>query len=119
MSDESPLALAVRRRIRQLRRDRGLTQEELCERAGISVDAVTRIESGSRVPTLSTLDAIAGALGVPVAALLAGAPEPRKRQSAVVGRVVALLESEPADVQLAAERILRAVLGVLRGQRRR
>jgi transcriptional regulator with XRE-family HTH domain len=119
MPDETALALAVRQRVRQLRRDRGLTQEQLCERAGISVDAITRIESGSRVPTLATLDAIASALGVPVAALLAGAPEPRKRQSPVIGRVVALLEAEPAHVQVAAEKVLRAVLGVLRGQRRR
>jgi transcriptional regulator with XRE-family HTH domain len=55
---------AVRARIRELRTARGLTQEQLCEHAGISIDAITRIESGSRTPTLSTLASIAKALGV-------------------------------------------------------
>src|SRR5690606_13234075 len=45
----------VQRHIRELRKERGLTQEQVCELAGVSVDAVTRIESGTRTPTLPTL----------------------------------------------------------------
>ena len=42
----------VREKIRTLRLERGLTQETFCERAQISVDAVSRIEGGSRVSIL-------------------------------------------------------------------
>jgi hypothetical protein len=54
---------------------------------------------------------------VPLAALLEGPVAQAKKQSAVIGRVAALLEAEPADVQLAAEKVLRALVGVLRGRR--
>jgi transcriptional regulator with XRE-family HTH domain len=62
----------VGRRIRELRVSRSgtrLTQEELSERARISVSFLSMIERGERSPHLDTLSKIAGALDVPVAAL--------------------------------------------------
>jgi transcriptional regulator with XRE-family HTH domain len=56
-------------RIRLLRGDRGLTQEQLAERAGISVDFLSLIERGKNSPSFDNLDDIAGALGVSVAEL--------------------------------------------------
>jgi transcriptional regulator with XRE-family HTH domain len=61
----------VGRKIRQLRLSRvgpKLTQEELSERARISVSFLSMIERGERSPHLETLSKIAGALDVPVAA---------------------------------------------------
>src|ERR1051326_7900168 len=49
--------------LRQYRTDAGLTQEELAERAGLSVRALSDIERGiSRAPYRATLDRLASAL---------------------------------------------------------
>nr|WP_237518405.1 helix-turn-helix transcriptional regulator [Streptomyces sp. SID4982] len=60
----------VAHRVRRLRAVRGLTQEGLYLRAGISRDVMQKVESGGHNPTLYTLLKIAKALGVPVAELL-------------------------------------------------
>ena len=49
-----------------------MTQEDLSERARISVSFLSMIERGERSPHLETLAAIAEALEVPVADLFAG-----------------------------------------------
>ncbi|MGY1714220.1 helix-turn-helix transcriptional regulator [Geodermatophilus sp. SYSU D01106] len=51
------------RQIRQLREAAGLTQAELAERTGTSQSAVAHLESGRRIPTLTTLQKFAHALG--------------------------------------------------------
>ena len=107
----------VRQRVRALRVERGLTQEELCERAGISVDAVSRIEGGSRVPTLETLERLAHALGVGVADLVRSAPAARPKGSTTVRRIAALVERQPAAVQDAVETVVRGVLKAVRASR--
>src|SRR5207244_11501380 len=64
----------VGRKIRQLRLARvgpKLTQEELSERARISVSFLSMIERGERAPHLETLAAIADALDVHLADLFA------------------------------------------------
>jgi XRE family transcriptional regulator, regulator of sulfur utilization len=48
------------------RRLRGHSQEELAERASVSLRTVQRIEKGDSIPRGYTLQAIAGALGKPV-----------------------------------------------------
>ncbi len=45
------------------RRLAGLTQRELAERAGTSQPAVARLEQGHAMPTLATLERLAGAAG--------------------------------------------------------
>jgi transcriptional regulator with XRE-family HTH domain len=62
--------------IAQLRRERGLTQESLAERAGISRETVKKIERQKRSPSLSMLETLAEALGVPVGDLI-NSPAPR------------------------------------------
>ena len=62
----------VGRKIRQLRMSRvgpRLTQEELSEKARISVSFLSMIERGERSPHLETLSKIAIALEVPLAVL--------------------------------------------------
>ena len=48
------------------------TQEELAERAQISVSFLSMIERGERIPHVETLAAIANALGVTLSELFAG-----------------------------------------------
>lgn len=61
-------------RIRQLRAQLELTQEELAEAAGISRDGLARIERNDRSPTFNTVAALAHALGVPLAELWGSGP---------------------------------------------
>lgn len=58
------------RRIAELRRRRGLTQERFAERASITTSYLARIETGARKPTLEVMRRLADQLGVPVARLL-------------------------------------------------
>ncbi len=51
--------------LRRLRRARGLTQEELAARAGISAAAISHLERGvNRFPRQDTLQLLASALGL-------------------------------------------------------
>ncbi|GAB2512510.1 hypothetical protein GCM10027064_07820 [Microbacterium petrolearium] len=63
-------AIAVGRRIRALRTERGIRLAELAERVGRAPSQLSMIENGRREPRLSMLRAIAQALDVPVDALL-------------------------------------------------
>lgn len=56
-------------RIRILRLARGLTQEELAERADISVDFLSLIERGRNVPSFENLEQLARALRLTIAEL--------------------------------------------------
>ena len=58
------------KRLKTLRRRRGLTQEALAAKAGLSRTYLARLETARQDPTLSTLVKLAKALGVPVAALV-------------------------------------------------
>src|SRR5713101_3530901 len=59
-------------RIRVLREALSFTQEELAEKAGISVSFVSMIERGERTPHVETLVAISDALGITVSPLFLG-----------------------------------------------
>jgi transcriptional regulator with XRE-family HTH domain len=58
--------------VARIRRERGLTQEQLGWASGIHQTAVARIESGERRPTLTTVFKLAAGLEVPPADLFAG-----------------------------------------------
>jgi transcriptional regulator with XRE-family HTH domain len=63
-------------RVARLRRRRGLTQEELAERAGVSVELVRKLEQGRRRSVLlGTVQCLASALDVQTAVLF-DAPSP-------------------------------------------
>lgn len=47
-----------------------MTQRELSERSGLSLSLVRGIENGRNSPTLRSLEAVAGALGVKLGDLL-------------------------------------------------
>ena len=64
-------------RIKALRADRQLQQRQLAEKAGLTPSMLSQIESGRLTPSLHTLGKLAGALGVPIAALFEAAPSGR------------------------------------------
>ena len=57
-------------KIRELRKETNLTQEQLAEKVNMDVRSIVEIESGKRNPTLKTLSKIAGALKIPLSDLL-------------------------------------------------
>ena len=61
-------------RVRELRKARGLSQEELAHRAGLHYTYVGGIERGERNPALVNIGRIAAALKVPLAELFSGLP---------------------------------------------
>jgi transcriptional regulator with XRE-family HTH domain len=65
------LARLVGERLRAERRERGLSVGALAEAAHVGKGSLSEIENGARNPTLGTLYALAGALGVPLAKLVA------------------------------------------------
>jgi transcriptional regulator with XRE-family HTH domain len=66
----------VRRRLRELRTERGLKLRQVAERASIDVSTLSRLESGKRRLALDHIPALAGALGVSTDELL-GSPAPQ------------------------------------------
>jgi len=54
----------VAKNLRRLREARGVTQAELAERARLSREYISRIESAMHDPTIGTLERIAKALKV-------------------------------------------------------
>ena len=106
----TPLTHMVRHRIRQLRLDRNLSQIELSELAGISSDSVNRIESGSRVPSLDTLEKIALVFEMPVSTLVRRDELPKTKQPPSLMRIIYLLRRHSPNVHKACEKLLRSAL---------
>jgi transcriptional regulator with XRE-family HTH domain len=55
--------------VRQLRRARGMTQEALAERAGVSADTVRRLEKSEFSPSLDTLRKLTRGLRIDLSSL--------------------------------------------------
>lgn len=51
-------------RLRAIRKEKGLTQAELAEKAGIAVNSVRLYEAGARLPKLDTIARMAVAMGL-------------------------------------------------------
>ncbi|MGG5751372.1 helix-turn-helix domain-containing protein [Zafaria sp. Z1313] len=71
-------------RIRSVREGHGWSLSRLAAAAGIGKGTLSELEQGARNPTLETLYALAGALGVPLASFVAGS----ERAPHVPGRTV-------------------------------
>lgn len=62
---------ALGKAIRQLREERGVSQEALAHTAGVTSGTLSLIERGLSNPTWGTVKGIASALGVDIASLAA------------------------------------------------
>jgi transcriptional regulator with XRE-family HTH domain len=77
-SDRTLVALA--KRIKELRLDKGISQEELAHRSGLSRTGMGFLETGKRWPRLDTLTKVADGLNISVDELLKGVHKPNKRR---------------------------------------
>ena len=63
VTDEHGSALqVVAANVRRLRKARGMTQQELAERSGLSVEFVGQVERAEKSPSVTSLERLAGAL---------------------------------------------------------
>ena len=58
--------------IQRIRKERGMTQEQLGEKVGVDPNSISRIERGRLMPALPTLIDICNALGTGADSILAG-----------------------------------------------
>jgi transcriptional regulator with XRE-family HTH domain len=86
-SDEAAAALGSR--VRELRRERGLTLKELGREAGLSHPFLSQLERGLARPSVTSVERIAEALGVPVGGLWTAA---RRRGAQLVRSGAGVLE---------------------------
>lgn len=82
--------MTVGQRIKAIRKDRKLTQVQLAEKANLSRSYLADIERDRYNPSLSTVEAVAGALGVQV--------------SAIVGEEVTLLKEDQPEYNAKEEK---------------
>jgi transcriptional regulator with XRE-family HTH domain len=103
-ADTAVILDAIGPRIRSLRTGRGLTLDELSRRTGLSISALSRLETGHRQPRLDLLIPLARAFEVALDRLIA-APEtgdPRvhlEPHRLVAGGVAVPLTQHPGRVQ--------------------
>lgn len=62
--------IAIAKRIKRLRKQKGLTQEELAEKVRVSTTHIGMVEIGLRRMSLKTLQKVANVLGVKVSELI-------------------------------------------------
>ena len=76
-------AVRIGEAIGELRRASGCSLSELARRSGLGKATLSRLEAGNHNATLDTLYAIAGALGLPLAAILSAAGQQRTSGPAI------------------------------------
>lgn len=100
----SDIAIQLGQRIRALRRERGISQEELSFKAGISAAHLGQIERAVKKPTVETIGKLAAALEVPVTALFSSEyscdspPAPNSTLAKINAQLASMNEEEQKDV---------------------
>jgi transcriptional regulator with XRE-family HTH domain len=81
-----------------------MTQAKLAEEADKSLDAISSLERGKYRPTLDTLLAVAGALDVPISALLDGERGDNPKRAGLLAALTAAARALPdGDLETAVE----------------
>ena len=85
--------------IKEIRKEKGLTQEQLAEKLGVSQKSVSRWETGKTMPDYSLLPNICETLEINVAELLgaekiAGDSVPKKQVTAMAMNMISLVNNK-------------------------
>ena len=96
-------------RIRRHRHAQGWSLAVLAEKAGLTTEALGRLERGEQTPRLDTLFRIAGGLDVDARVLLSDDPAAEPLEQDLIAVLEPLVEQPPA-VRAAAARIVRALV---------
>lgn len=110
MPDESKSELVQRigERIRRVRKEINLSQEQLAERSGLHTNYVGQVERGEKNLTLETLEKVVGGLGISLEELFRYIG-PMKQKDAISQIVDLLIERPSADQEMALS-VLKSVL---------
>lgn len=90
-------------RVREIRKDKSLTIEELAEATGLSVSYVGRLENGERNLSVKNMNLFADALGVEPQELLSVSRTKSTNVVSVMGRIGAGAEIMPEEEQIPPE----------------
>ncbi|MFM9277991.1 helix-turn-helix domain-containing protein [Paenibacillus jiagnxiensis] len=101
----------IGRKIRQYRKWKGLTQEQLAELVGINFTQIGKIERGEYNVKIQTLEKIANALGVRLSELISHGDYKGIDMSDTVLEAVALLLEQSKTDQRKAVEILKVMFG--------
>lgn len=87
--------------VRHWRKVNGLSQEQLANLVGKSVETVTKIERGRVAPSFATLEALAEALEIPVQDLFGVGDVPARpgRDDGLVRLIARLSALDPDDIE--------------------
>jgi transcriptional regulator with XRE-family HTH domain len=100
------------RHVRSLRRARGMTQEVLAERCGLSADTIRRLEHGSFSPSLDTLRKLCGGLDLMLSTLFESYELGARNEAR---ELIDLLATRGPRELVLATRVLRALFDELDG----
>lgn len=104
--------------IRLLRQQAGITQQELAVTAGTSQSTIAAYETGTKSPTLRTIEHLAGSIGMEMIATFVPAMTREDRRSlAFHGDIVDILRKSPDRVLGLARRNLAKLLRIQPGAR--
>ncbi|WP_340026422.1 helix-turn-helix transcriptional regulator [Paenibacillus sp. FSL K6-1096] len=110
MTDESKPELIKRigERIRRLRKEMNLSQEQLAERSGLHTNYVGQVERGEKNLTLETLEKVVTGLNISLQELFRyiGPME----QKDALSQIIELLVERPSEDQKMALSLLKSVL---------
>ncbi len=96
-----PVDVHVCRAVRWRRKLRGLSQQALAERIGLTFQQVQKYETGANRVSASVLHAIAGALEVPIAVFFDGLPETAAAGREAEASLTARMLGAPGGLALA------------------
>ena len=96
----------TRHRIIAIRKESGLSQQTLAERADLSVDSVGKLERGEQLVSLKTLNKLCQALDIPLPAFFGAEVEKSSQDNAqktILNLCLFLSDKDPKHVRLADE----------------
>lgn len=102
MNDHKQLLETIAGNIKAIRKDRGLTQEQLSELCRIKQSHISKIESGNQSLQLDTISTISNALDVPTRQLLV----PNDPRQLLLLEKLACIEDLPLEERQAIERVI-------------
>lgn len=100
-------------RLKKARKDRGLTQEQLVERAGLSARHIAKIEKGDVNPSFEVLSTLVKTLGVSFDAIFDPASE---QVEAEIQEVAGLYRACPEQERRLMLAVIRTMLRELMGE---
>lgn len=89
-----PLEIRLARNIATRRKALGLTQAQLAEKLGVETETLSRFERGKHLPSLATLERLAGLLQITMSELLAEQPKMADDEALVISSWIAHLDED-------------------------